>query len=397
MARIMEQSRSWQGPAVFSYGFRPFFLLAAVWAAVAMLVWLMWLAGLVALSSRWGPVDWHVHGLVFGFLPAVIAGFLLTAVPNWTGRLPVVGRPLAGLVLVWLLGRGATFWPDALPPFLTAVLDMAFLALLAGLIAREIVAGRNWRNLKVLVPLGLLLLAQGLFHWEAAQGSAAQGMGMRLGLAAAVFLIALIGGRIVPSFTRNWLARRGPGALPAGFTRFDAATLVATGAALLAWVAAPFAPSTGALAVLAGMLLALRMTRWQGWRCTTEPLVLILHLAYAFVPLGLVLLGASVFWPWAVPQAAALHGWTAGAVGVMTLAVMTRASLGHTGQALTASPGTTLIYGLILVAALARVLAGFWPVEGLMHASALAWVLAFAGFAALYGPPLLRPRPQQAA
>lgn len=400
MTGTAAQARRWHGPALLGFGFRPFFLLAGIWAILAMALWLGWLTGRIGAwplaGGAFSALDWHVHALLFGYVPAVVAGFLLTAVPNWTGRLPVVGWPLAGLVALWLLGRIATTVPTAMPAGGVVVADLTFLAVFSGLIAREIVAGRNWRNLKVLVPLAVLLTGQALFHAETAHGMAAQGWGMRIALAATLFLILLIGGRIVPSFTRNWLVRHRPGPLPTAFSRFDALALAVAVAALTLWVLRPSAPESGVFALVAGILNALRLARWRGWRSLGEPLVAILHLGWAFVPLGFMLLALALLWPATLTMSAALHGWTTGAIGVMTLAVMTRATLGHSGHSLSAGAGTTALYALIALAALARVGAGLRPDWPLAEVAALAWIAAFAAFVAIYGPLLMTRRERRA-
>jgi uncharacterized protein involved in response to NO len=389
----MDRVRAWQGPALLSYGFRPLFLGAALWAALAMGLWIAVLTGRLDLPTRFSPVDWHAHALLYGFLPAVIAGFLLTAVPNWTGRLPIVGWPLLALVLVWIAGRVATSFSALLPAGLAASVDLAFLALLAAVLGREIAAGRNWRNLPVLAALVLLWTGNLLFHLDAAGGMAAQGLGARLGIAGAVFLILLIGGRIVPSFTRNWLARRPAGPLPVPPGRFDLAAVALGGVALATWCAAPAAQATGLLALAAGLVHLLRLARWAGWRTLAEPLVAILHVGYAFAALGFLAVAAAILAPALVAPGAALHAWTTGAAGVMTLAVMTRASLGHTGQPLAATPATIAIYAAAITAATLRLIDGFAP--GLPHVLTLAglsWMAAFGGFALAYGGLLVRPR-----
>jgi uncharacterized protein involved in response to NO len=392
MATTAERMRSYDGPALLSYGFRPFFLLGAIWAALAVAVWLSMLAGSLVVPTAFAPIDWHVHELLYGYLPAVVAGFLLTAVPNWTGRLPVTGTPLLGLVLLWLAGRLAVATSGWLGPPLAATADLAFLVALAAVVAREIVAARSLRNLKVLLLVGMLLFGNAVFHAESALASSA-GYGTRIGIAAAVLLISLIGGRIVPSFTRNWLVRRRPGPLPQPLSRFDVATLIAGGIALALWIAAPRHAVTAALALGAGLLHCLRLARWRGYRTTSEPLVLVLHIGYAFVPIGFFLLAASIAFPALLTASGALHGWTAGAIGMMTLAVMTRASLGHTGRPLIATAPTQLIYVAAFVAALARIVSAFGLArEDLLHLSATSWVIAFAGFAVVYGPLLARPR-----
>jgi uncharacterized protein involved in response to NO len=386
-------ARAWTGGAFLSHGFRPFFLGGAIWAAVAMALWLGMLTGRVSLPTRMGPVDWHVHALVFGFLPAVVAGFLLTAIPNWTGRLPVVGWGLLALFGLWCAGRAAILVGGRLPPGLAEAIDLAFLLVVAGVAAREIVAGRNWRNLVVLAAVALLWIGNLVFHLDAAQGAAGAGPGARVGIAAGVFLVLLIGGRIVPSFTRNWLARQTPGRLPAPFDRLDAVALGLAAAALALWVAAPGAPAAAAACLLAGLAHFARLARWAGWRTGREPLVTILHVGYAFAPVGFLAMGAAIFLPGLLGVSAAVHAWTAGLIGVMTLAVMTRASLGHSGRALTAGSGTTAIYACVVLAAVARVADGIAGAPaGLLHLSAALWILAFGGFAVLYWPVLTRPR-----
>jgi uncharacterized protein involved in response to NO len=386
--------RAWTGPAILTYGFRPFFLGAAVWAALAMALWVPMLSGLVLLPIAFDPVSWHAHEFLFGYLGAVVAGFLLTAVPNWTGRLPIVGWGLSALAALWFAGRVAVATSAALPPAVVAAVDLAFPLVLAIAIGREIVAGRNWRNLIVLGMLAVFALGNGLFHWEAARGGyAAQGYGLRLGLAAGLMMMAVIGGRIVPSFTRNWLARRGPGRLPVPpMQRFDQVALLLLLAALLLWVAWPLDLVTGAALVLAGALHIARLARWAGYRTLAEPLVAVLHAGYAFLPLGALALGAEIVAPGAIGAATAQHLWMGGAIGLMTLAVMTRATLGHTGQALTAGPGTVAIYAALVAAVLARVAAGVWPGEaGLLHmAAGVFWIGAFGGFGVVYGGLLLR-------
>ncbi|MGD9885052.1 MAG: NnrS family protein [Reyranella sp.] len=392
MTTTAEQIRSYRGPVLFSYGFRPFFLFAAVWAALAVALWLPMLTGHLTLPTAMTPIEWHVHELVYGYVPAVVAGFLLTAVPNWTGRLPVVGAPLAWLFGCWLAGRLAIATSAWIGAAAAAAIDVAFLLALGAVIAREIVASGNTRNLKVLAGVGLLLAGNVLFHVEAIDGAGA-GYGMRLGIAAAILLIMLIGGRIIPSFTRNWLIRRGAGRLPAAFDQLDVVVMIASAAALALWVVLPAERATASVALAAMAMNLLRLARWAGERTAAEPLVLVLHVAYAFVPAGFGLLALGILAPGVVAPTGAVHGFTAGAIALMTLAVMTRASLGHTGQALTASPPIQAIYAAALVAALARLLAAFDVLrEPMLHLSAAAWVLAFGGFVVVYGPLLARRR-----
>jgi len=399
MTSTAEQIRTWRGPALLTYGFRPFFLGAALWAALAMVLWVAMLAGTLSLPSHFDPVGWHAHAFLYGYLAAVVAGFLLTAVPNWTGRLPIVGWPLGWLFALWIAGRLAVTLGGGLPALAVAVADLAMPVTLAAVIAREIVAGRNWRNLIVLAMLAAFATGNAVFHWEAAGGMPAQGYGLRIGVGAAMMMIAVIGGRIVPSFTRNWLVRRGPGRLPVPpMQALDRVALLVLLVALLLWVAAPQALATALALAAAGCLHLVRLARWAGERTGAEPLVWVLHAGYGLLPLGALGLAVALLWPGAALATAAQHVWMAGAVGLMTLAVMTRATLGHTGQALTAGPATVVVYLALVAAVAARLAAGLWPGHaGWLHVvSGMAWVTAFGGFAVLYGPLLLRARAAKA-
>jgi uncharacterized protein involved in response to NO len=387
--------RAWRGPALLSFGFRPFFLGAALWAVLAMLLWSLMLAGELTLPSAFDPVSWHAHAFLFGYVPAVVAGFLLTAVPNWTGRLPIVGWPLGALFGLWIAGRLVVMFSANTDPFVVALFDLAMPLGLAGMIGREIVVGKNWRNLIVLAMLLALIFGNAVFHWEAARGDfAARGYGFRIGLGATLMMIAVIGGRVVPSFTRNWLVKQGADRLPAPpMQRFDKAALLFLLLALLLWVAMPADVHVTALALcVAGALHMGRLIRWAGLSTLSEPLVVVLHVAYAFVPIGAVALGLELLVPALSGLGAVQHLWMGGAIGLMTLAVMTRATLGHTGRDLSAGSGTVLIYTGVIGATLLRVSAAIWPSAAmtLYTASAALWMLSFAGFAAIYGPLLLR-------
>ena len=230
--------RDYRGPVLLSYGFRPFFLLGAVYAGLTILAWLPMFNGELALSTAFGPIDWHVHEMLYGYLPAVVTGFLLTAIPNWTGRLPIQGMPLLTLVAVWLAGRVAVTFSAEIGWLPAAIIDVGFLILVVAATAREIVAGKNWRNLRVIAMVTLLLAGNIAFHLEAHFNGSAE-YGARIGIAAIVLLLAVIGGRIIPSFTRNWLARENPGRLPAPFARFDVAVIGLSAATLALWTAQP--------------------------------------------------------------------------------------------------------------------------------------------------------------
>jgi len=384
---------------LFSAGFRPFFLLGACYAGLGILIWMPAFHGRLVLATGFAPRDWHIHEMLFGFMSAVVTGFLFTAIPNWTGRLPIRGLPLLGLVVLWIAGRICLTF-SAYTGWLTAMLiDVSFLTLVAAAATREIAAGRNWRNLPVVGIVALLLVGNIAFHVEAHLAGAAD-VSIRIGVAVVVLLISLIGGRIIPSFTRNWLVRENPGRLPVPFARFDMAVIAVSAAALVLWIARPVGELTGLVLALVGLLHIMRLARWAGDRTSREGLLLILHIGYAFVPLGF-LLNAAAAAGWVAPSAG-LHGWMAGAAGVMTLAVMSRATLGHTGQALHASRTTLMIYAVIIVAALARIGAVIAPAYSppLLHVAAWTWVAAFIGFAVSFGPLLVsyrKPRRSEAA
>ncbi|MDP3803525.1 NnrS family protein [Brevundimonas sp.] len=390
MATTAQSIRRYSGPSLFSFGFRPFFLFSAAWAALAVPVWV---ASMTLGDGTVGGMDgrlWHIHEMLFGYLAGVIAGFLLTAVPNWTGRLPVTGLKLAGLFALWAAGRAAGFLPAsmAVPG---AVIDSAFLVVFAGLIWREVLAAKNRRNLPVCLLVSVLAAANIAFHLRDQIPLFGPG-GERAAVAVVTGLIALIGGRVTPSFTQNWTQTQGLPKGPTAFNRFDAGVLAVTGMALIAWVAAPLSPFTGAALVIAGAANLVRLARWRGWLARREALVWILHLGYAWLGLGLILLGLAALVPDAVPFTAGVHALTTGAMGVETLAIMTRATRGHTGRPRVADRSTTAIYLLILSAAVVRVSAPFlteWTAV-LLAVSATLWALAFAGFVAAYGPMLWR-------
>jgi uncharacterized protein involved in response to NO len=383
-ATVAGRSRDYRGWPLLAAGFRPFFLLGSIHAGLMMLVWLPVFYGELKLVSAFAPRDWHAHEMLYGYLPAVVTGFLLTAIPNWTGRLPLQGRPLLVLVLVWIAGRLAVTFSAGTGWLPAMLIDGSFLLLVAAATAREIVAGRNWRNLNVVLLVLVLLTGNVAFHLEAHFNGAAD-LGIRIGIAVVVLLISLIGGRIIPSFTRNWLVRANPGRLPVPFGRFDMAVVAISALALLCWVIDANSRLAAMALGLTGLLHLARLARWAGDRTWRERLLLILHVGYAFVPLGFLLGAASSFG--LVQAGAGVHAWMAGAAGVMTLAVMSRASLGHTGRQLTASAATQGIYVAIVVAALARICAALEPAHygALLHVAAFAWTAAFLGFAIAYG------------
>lgn len=368
---------------LFSLGFRPFFFAAGLWAVVAMTLWVISLAGYEALPWAGDAVLWHSHEMVFGYLSAALAGFLLTAAPSWTGQPPIKGRALAALFAAWIGGRAAIYCAGVLPTLVVALADLAMPMALAILTGRQIFASRNWRNLTVLGTVVLLILGNVVFFVELAQGIALGGAGLRLGLMAGLMMVSVVGGRIVPNFTRNWLSRRGAGPLaeePAWLGHLMNAALFG---ALGLWVVLPGSRVAAFALFLAGGAHLFRLSTYGGLRTLSDPLVWVLHLAYAFLPLGALVL-ASAIWTFG-NETAALHLLTIGAVGLTTLAVMTRATLGHSGGALSVGRGTAVLYLLIAGAAVLRPLAGVTGLVVLQDLAALAWIIGFMGFVATYG------------
>jgi len=376
----------------FRGGFRPFFFAGPAWALVALTLWICSLTGQIDLPSALEPLAWHRHEMLFGFVGAVIAGFLLTAVPNWTGRLPIAGGPLAGLVGLWAAARLALLFSGATSLFLAAALDVGFFILLALLAAREVLQANN-RNLPVVGMILLFGIADATDYLASSGVIPWPDLGWQLALAIVVLLISLIGGRIIPSFTRNWMVKQGmTNGLPAQAGRFDLFVIGATALALLSWLLGPQETPIGIVLIVAALLQAVRWLRWSGYRTLADPLVLVLHVGYLWIPVGLGLLGLSLMG--LLPRSAAIHALTAGAMATMILAVMTRASLGHTARELKANAATVLVYVLVTAGALLRVAASLRLIDYRMgiDIAGLAWGGAFLLFLIAYAPVLWRPR-----
>ena len=389
----LRYARMAAAPPFLRGGFRPFFLGGPLWAIVALTLWLLALAGAVQLPTAFDALAWHRHEMLFGFVGAVIAGFLLTAVPNWTGRLPIAGPPLAALFGLWIAGRFALLFSALIGLGTAAVIDVSFFFVVAAAAAREVLDSRN-RNLPIVGLIFLFGLVDALDYLGAAGLLADPDLAWKCAVALVVILISLVGGRIIPSFTRNWLAKQGVReGLPMQPGRFDVAVIGLTALAFLAWIMAPQGWLTGGLFAVAAAGQAARLARWKGWKTFADPLVLILHVGYAWVPIGLALL-AAVDLGAAFPRSAAVHALTAGAMATMSLAVMSRATLGHTGRELRASALTQAAYVLVTAGAVLRVTAslGFLDFRLGMDVAGSAWIGAFLLFLAAYGPILVTPR-----
>ncbi|AJD46129.1 NnrS family protein [Rhizobium sp. SEMIA 4085] len=376
------------GSVLFSYGFRPFFLGAAVWSILCIGLWAAFLSLGRAIALDYGPTNWHAHEMLFGFASAVLAGFLLTAVPNWTGRLPVSGRPLVVLFGLWTFGRAAVLVSDTIGVLSAAVIDSLFLPAMLIICAREVIAGRKWKDLKVIGGLAALSAANICFHILAIEGVRPE-LPIRLALGAYVALITIVGGRILPSFTRNWLNQFGRTDFPVPYNHFDATVIIVGVVALACWTIAPTSVATGGLSALAAVLNLIRLYRWRGWTTRREPILSVLHVAYLFIPLGF---GTIAFGSIGLDQTSILHTLAIGVVALMMLAVMTRATRGHTGRKLKASALTTASYVVLAIVAVVRPAAELVPAytyEILMIA-ALGWIVAFGLFLAEHAPFLCR-------
>ena len=374
-------------------GFRPFFFGAATWGLIAVALWLAALGGAITLPTALGAIAWHRHEMLFGFVGAAVAGFLLTAIPNWTGRLPIAGKPLLSLFGIWAAARLAALFSSVIGIWVAAVLDAGLFISLAGLAAREVIASKN-RNVSV-VGIVLLFGLADAADYAGAAGIVSADIGWRAAIALVIIMISLIGGRIIPSFTRNWMAKRGTrDKLPTQPQSLDLLVIASTALALLFWLAFPEHDLTGLILLLAAAAQMLRLSRWGGHRTFADPLVLILHVGYLWIPTGLLLLGLSVSGA-DVPRSAGIHALTAGAMTTMILAVMTRASLGHTGRELRASPMTVIAYACVTLGAVLRVSAslGVGSSYGIMiDLAGTLWGAALLLFVIAYRPVLWRPR-----
>lgn len=381
--------------ALFEAGFRVFFLLAPLYAACALMEWLLVYLGIIAPPGIASPMLWHAHEMIFGFAAAGVAGFFLTAVPNWTGAAFVRGLPLVLLAGVWLLGRIAMHAGDAVPPVLAAAIDLMFLPMLGALVAPALLRQGVGRNLILLVVLLALWSADLAIQAELAGHAlgievASGARGARVAIDILALLITVIGGRIVPAFTTTYLKLRGQHHLPRSLSVLDR---LAIGSMVLLLLAETLFGSAlaGAIALPAAIIQAVRLSQWRGLSTARVPILLVLHIGYAWLILGLALKGASAFIE-ALPETTALHAFTIGAVGTMMMAVMSRAALGHTGRKLIAHPMTVAAYALVSLAAALRLVAGIDGGVGFLAASGIAWSLAFALFLAVYAPILVRPR-----
>ncbi|GGO70507.1 NnrS family protein [Bowmanella pacifica] len=378
---------------LFRLGFRPMFLVAALFAIVAIGAWGGTFAGWWGLTPYGGSYFWHAHEMLFGFVAAVVTGFLLTAVQNWTGVPGVKGRPLALLVLVWAVGRVLMWWGPGWSPWLVASLDLLFLPMVAGFMAYPLIKVSQWRNLFFVPVLALMTLANFLTHLSVISGEAHWfKQGSYLMLMLVTLLMAVIGGRVIPMFTAN-----GTGTtkvLPIAW--LEKAALLCIWLLVLNVLFGNLLPANvlGLLCLLAGSLHLCRWWRWRVWLTLAVPLLWSLHMAYLFIPLGLLALAAHYLGDW-LPLSTAAHLLTVGGMGGMIMAMMARVSLGHSGRPLQPRPIMSLAFALIFLAALVRTLGSWLLHQQILTVFVLAsilWCLGFAIFTVVYWPVLTRPR-----
>ncbi|GAB3017635.1 NnrS family protein [Bowmanella dokdonensis] len=389
----MQNDRSVHPWPVLRLGFRPLFLLGGVFALLAIAAWGGMLAGLWGFSPYGGAYWWHAHEMLFGFVAAIVVGFLLTAVQNWTGVPGVKGQQLMQLVIVWLTGRALLWFDPAWPVWLTASLDLLFLPLAAGFMAYPLIKVRQTRNLFFVPVLLLMTVANLLMHVTVLSGQPSWfGHGNGLMLMLVVTLMCVLGGRVIPMFTANGTATVKVNPWP-WLERF------ALGGIWLLVVNALFGGLLppmwlGSLLLATGLLHLVRWLRWRVWVTLPVPLLWSLHLAYLFIPLGLLALAGHYLLAW-LPYSTAVHVLTVGAVAGMILSMMARVSLGHTGRPLKPHPMMNLAFAAVIFSALVRT-AGVWlwheQAQMLLLLSSLLWCLAFGLFVCFYWPVLTRPR-----
>jgi len=373
-------------------GFRPFFLLAAVFAAFVLPLWLLVLESFIGLHAEFMHPYWHAHEMVFGFSVAVIAGFLLTAVGNWTGRETVVGVPLLALAALWALGRVAIALSSFVPRGIAAVIDLAFIPALMVGIGRALVLAKNKRNYVMLALLFALWLSNLASHAGAlgiAGMSAWQRQGSVVGTDIVLVLILVVSARVVPMFTRNATRVTSIHSLP----WLDKASAISMAIFTICDIAIPAHRMTAALAALTGVFVAARSIPWGTRHTARDPLLWILHVGCWWIPIGLVLRAISSFTS-AVPSSLSTHALTVGTIGSLTLGMMARVALGHSGRMLAVSKPTTFAFAALTIAGLVRVTG---PLFVSMYTASIVvagvlWSLAFVLYLVVYVPILVVPR-----
>jgi uncharacterized protein involved in response to NO len=385
----LEKGSSGQAISVLALGFRPFFLAAGIAAVMSVLVWLAILTGHFPQPAYLAGPTWHAHEMLFGYLAAVIAGFLLTAVRNWTGMETPHDMALAGLVALWLAGRLMPWL--GLPPILVALADVAFFPILAFALRRPLWHGPNPVNRVFLLLFTGMTLASALVHLDALgllAGGAARGHRLMLDLIIVTML--LVAGRVMPFFTERGIT----GAKPRTFPFIEGATFLLAGALVIADLLQPYGQPAGGVAIALGLIVLVRIVGWHDRRVWTTPMLAVLYAGLLWLSVGLVLDGLPAFTT--LPPRGALHTLTIGAIGVVTLGMMSRVAVGHTGRPMEAARLTILAFVLINLSAALRGLAPLMFPGGYrtwLLGAGLCWILAFGLFLWVHGPMLVQPRP----
>lgn len=372
---------------LLSVGFRPFFLGAAWMAVIWMGLWLGFLLTGTSVQSTIPPVLWHGHEMLFGFALAVVAGFVLTAMQNWTGLRLVSRRELITLATAWLAGRLVFIFADTVPVWLLSLADLSFLPLLWLTVARTLIKAQNRRNYSFIIMLPVFWVFNGMLHLELHGYGAGIGyLALDLTVLLITTLLVFMGGRVIPFFTANRL----PAATPRQWPWLNWAATLTTLALIPAYLLIGRGVMLAVFLIIAAGLTAARLLAWNPWRTSSEPMLWILHLGYAWIPVGLVLLSMhllGVNFPWS----AGIHALMAGAMSSLILGMIARVSLGHSGRSIMAYRPMVAAFYIITLAAALRVAAGLFAApDWLLAASGLLWGLAFLLYIIVYTPILLR-------
>lgn len=382
------------GFALLSETYRPFFLLAGLWGGISMIFWILIVTQILEISSVMADEIWHQHEMVFGFTAAAIAGFSLTALPSWSKRPRISGAKLGVLAVVWMLGRLVFLVPDSVGSLSVMIIDMAFLSILSLIACYYILGGKNWKNSPILILIIAFAVGNALVHLELVELYETAALGFQIAILSVVMLIAVIGGRVTPAFTRNWLVRKGSQVEIADPMQiFDVIALLSLVIFTFSFLIFGNVLETAITAVIAAFINLIRLLRWKFWAVLSEPIMWVLHLGYLWLIIGLAMIGLSYAWE-GVSSSVAMHSFTVGGFGTFIFAMMTRATLGHSGREIKASMLTTMIYFFITASAILRISSSL--IDGYsdlaLKGAGLCWIFAFILFCIEYIPIFTRPR-----
>jgi uncharacterized protein involved in response to NO len=385
--------------ALFSIGFRPFFLLAGLQAALSIILWVFTYNGILTLDTAWqNPIVWHGHEMIFGFAVAVIAGFLLTAIPNWTSTVPINGGKLIFLALLWFIGRIAMH-TSLIPPHITAGIDILFLPILMLMLSSVLIKAKAIANMAFLVILGILAVLNALTHLSVLNMIDLDATNiMFFAIHLIIFIITIIGGRVIPFFTRNGLALKN---INIEVTHQPLTDKLALGLmftlAIVGYITEFHGQVFAILAFATALVHTIRLSRWHGFKTLSIPILWILHIGYSWLIIGLILEGIHA-WSYVISIHLAMHAFTVGAIGTMILGMMTRVSLGHTGREIKAYLPIILSYIILQAAVIIRIAGGIFFEELYVDSiiiSGILWAAAFMIFTIIYLPILVTKRPDE--